>query len=82
MSLQNLLKIGQLEAYETDATQVRRMLQPVARSVADARQAPISPETRLDAGYRAITQQSLRMACRQQSGTDRVSVYSSREKLA
>ncbi len=59
MSLQNLLKIGQLEEHETDATQVRRMLQSAERSIADARQESISPETRLDAAYRAITQLSM-----------------------
>ncbi len=59
MSLQNLLKIGQLEEHETDATQVGRMLQSAARSIADARQESISPETRLDAAYRAITQLSM-----------------------
>lgn len=59
MSLQNLLKIGQLEEHETDATQVRRMLQSASRSIADARQESISPETRLDAAYRAITQLSM-----------------------
>ena len=56
MSLQNLLKIGQLEAHETDATQVRRMLESAERSIADARQESISPETRLDAAYRTISQ--------------------------
>lgn len=56
MSLQNLLKIGQLQEHETDARQVRRMLKSAERSIADARQASISPETRLDAAYRAITQ--------------------------
>ena len=59
MSLQNLLKIGQLEKHETDAAQVRRMLESAERSIADARQASISPETRLDAAYRAITQLSM-----------------------
>jgi hypothetical protein len=56
MSLQNLLKIGQLEEHETNAEQVRRMLDSAERSIADARQESISPETRLDAAYRAITQ--------------------------
>jgi uncharacterized protein YutE (UPF0331/DUF86 family) len=56
MSLQNLLKIGQLEEYETNADQVRRMLDSAERSIADARQKSISSETRLDAAYRAITQ--------------------------
>ncbi len=59
MSLQNLLKIGQLEEHETDATQVRRLLDSAGRSLADARQALISPETRLDCAYRAITQLSM-----------------------
>lgn len=59
MSLQNLLKIGQLEEHETDAKQVRRMLESAERSIADAKQKSISPETRLDAAYRAITQLSM-----------------------
>lgn len=56
MTLRNLSRIGQLEAHETNAEQVRRMLESAERSIADARQASISPETRLDAAYRAITQ--------------------------
>ena len=56
MSLQNLLKIGQLEEHETNAEQVRRMLDSAERGITDARQESISPETRLDAAYRAITQ--------------------------
>lgn len=59
MSLQNLLKIGQLEEHETSAAQVRQMLESAERSIADARQESISPETRLDAAYRAITQLSM-----------------------
>jgi len=50
------LKIGQLEDHETNAEQVRRMLDSAERAIADARQESISPETRLDAAYRAITQ--------------------------
>lgn len=56
MNLPNLLRIGQLEEHETDAAQVRRMLDSAERGIADARQQTISPETRLDAAYRAITQ--------------------------
>lgn len=56
MSLQNLSKIGQLEEHETNTEQVRRMLESAERSIADARQQSIGPETRLDAAYRAITQ--------------------------
>lgn len=59
MSLKNLFKIGQLEEHETDAGQVRRMLESAERCIADARQASISAETRLDAAYRAITQLSM-----------------------
>ena len=59
MSLQNLHKIGQLAEHETDATRVRRLQDSAERSIADARQGSISPETRLDAAYRAITQLSL-----------------------
>ena len=59
MSLQNLLKIGQLEEHKTDAKQVRRMLESAERGIADAKQESISPETRLDAAYRAITQLSM-----------------------
>ena len=56
MSLENLLKIGQLEEHETNIEQVRRMLDSAERSITDAGQKTISPETRLDAAYRAVTQ--------------------------
>jgi hypothetical protein len=55
MSLKNLHRIGQLEEHEPDATQVRRMLKSAERSIADARQESISPESRFDVAYRAIT---------------------------
>ena len=45
MSLQNLLKIGQLEEHKTDTKQVRRMLESAERGIADAKQESISPET-------------------------------------
>lgn len=56
MSLQNLLKIGQLAEHETDAKQVGKILASAEHGIADARQKSISPETRLDAAYRAIMQ--------------------------
>ena len=56
MSLRNLLKIGQLEPHETNAEQVGRLLDASRRCLEDARQVVITPETRLDAAYRAITQ--------------------------
>ena len=42
MSLQNLLKTGQLEEHETNAEQVRRMLDAAQRSITDAQQESIS----------------------------------------
>jgi len=56
MTLRNLLKIGQLESHETNTEQVGRLLDTSRRCLGDARQTAITPETRLDAAYRAITQ--------------------------
>jgi hypothetical protein len=50
------LRIGQLTEHATNAAQVGRMLAAAQRNIADARQSSISPETRLDAAYRAIMQ--------------------------
>ncbi len=36
MSLENLLKIGQLETHMTDAKQLGKLLEAAARSIADA----------------------------------------------
>ena len=59
MSLENLLKIGQLERHDTDAKQVGRLLDSSSRCLNDARQEAITAETRLEAGYRAIMQLSM-----------------------
>lgn len=59
MSLENLVKTGQLEAHETDARQVGRLLNSSKRCFDDARQETITPETRLEAGYRGIMQISM-----------------------
>ncbi len=59
MSLQNLLKIGQLAEHETDAGQVGKLLTAAERSVDDAREVSISLETRLEAAYRSIMQLSM-----------------------
>ncbi len=59
MSLENLLKIGQLERHKSDAAQIGRLLDSSVRCLADARQDSITPETRLEAGYRAIMQLSM-----------------------
>ena len=59
MSLENLSKIGLLEAHTTDAQQLGKLLDAAQRCIADARQESITNETRLDAAYRAIMQLSM-----------------------
>lgn len=56
MSLENLLKIGQLETHTTNAEQLGKLLQAAKRSLQDANEVMISNETRLDAVYKAIIQ--------------------------
>ena len=59
MSLQNLLKIGQLKEHPPDAAEVQRLVAAAARNLADARVTTISPETRFDAAYKAVMQAAL-----------------------
>jgi len=59
VSLQNLLKIGQLKAHPPDGAEVQRLLAAAARNLADARVTMISPETRFDAAYKAVMQAAL-----------------------
>ena len=59
MSLQNLLKIGQLKEHPPDAAEVQRLLAAAGRNLTDARVTTISPETRFDAAYRAVMQAAL-----------------------
>jgi len=59
VSLQNLLKIGQLKAHPPDAAEVQRLLAAAARNLADARVTTISSETRFDAAYKAVMQAAL-----------------------
>ncbi len=56
MSLDNLLKTGQLKRHPVDAAEIGRLLAAAARNLADAGATAISAETRFDAAYRAITQ--------------------------
>lgn len=56
MTLENLLKIGQLKSHVTDATEVQRLLDAARRNLADAHVKEISLETRFDAAYKAIMQ--------------------------
>ena len=59
VSLQNLLKIGQLKPHPPDAGEVQRLLTAAARNLTDARVTTISPETRFDAAYKAVMQAAL-----------------------
>ena len=59
MSLQNLLKIGQLKAHPADADEVERLLAAAQRNLRDAHVKTISAETRFDAAYKAIMQSAL-----------------------
>ena len=59
MSLENLLKIGQLKAHPPDASEIQRLLAAAERNLADARVTAISSETRFDAAYKAIMQAAL-----------------------
>jgi len=59
VSLQNLLKIGQLKEHPPDSAEVRRLLAAAGRNLADARVTTISPETRFDAAYRAVMQAAM-----------------------
>jgi uncharacterized protein (UPF0332 family) len=59
MTLENLLKIGQLKSHVTDATEVQRLLDAARRNLADAHVKEVSPETRFDAAYKAIMQMAL-----------------------
>lgn len=59
MTLENLLKIGQLIAHETDTTEIGQLLGAARRNLADAGVTAISAETRFDAAYKAIMQAAL-----------------------
>ena len=59
MSLENLLKIGQLKAHPLEAEEIERLLAAAQRNLRDARVTSISPETRFDAAYKAIMQSAL-----------------------
>lgn len=54
MSLQNLVRLEQLETHEPNKRQVSDLLLAVRRGIADAKVEAISEETRFDAAYRVI----------------------------
>lgn len=59
MTLENLSKIGQLKAHETDSTEIGRLLDAARRNLNDSNVESISLETRFDAAYKAIMQAAL-----------------------
>ena len=59
MSLENLLKIGQIKAHPPDGEEIEQLLNAARRNLRDARVTSISPETRFDAAYKAIMQSAL-----------------------
>jgi hypothetical protein len=59
VSLENLLKIGQIKAHPPDGEEIEQLLNAARRNLRDARVTSISPETRFDAAYKAIMQSAL-----------------------
>lgn len=59
MSLENLLKIGQLKEHSASAEEIEQLLVAAQRNLRDAQQKVISSETRFDAAYKAIMQSAL-----------------------
>lgn len=59
MSLDNLVKTGQLKPHETTVGEIRRLLSAVQRNLQDARVVGLSDETRFDTSYKAIMQCAL-----------------------
>lgn len=56
MTLQNLLAIKRLQAHETDAAAVRKLLDAAERNLADARVTAIGTDNRFDAAYKCVMQ--------------------------
>lgn len=59
MSLENLLKIGQLKTHPPDAGEIEQLMTAARRNLSDARVTSISAETRFDAAYKALMQSAL-----------------------
>lgn len=59
MSLENLLKIGQIKQYVPDKQQIAKLLAAADRSLQDAQRSENSAETRFDLAYKAIMQSAL-----------------------
>lgn len=59
MSLENLVRTGQLKPHNADRAEVARLLAAAERNLVDAARASNSTETRFDCAYRAIMQSAL-----------------------
>lgn len=59
MSLEALLRIGQLKAHPPDRDEIARLLAAAARNLKDAAHEGVSTETRFDCAYKAIMQSAL-----------------------
>jgi hypothetical protein len=59
MSLDNLLKIGQLKSHPPNKDEIQRLLGAAQGNLVDAQVETISVETRFDAAYKAVMQAAL-----------------------
>lgn len=59
MTLDNLLRIGQLKRHTTDRAEIGTLLAAARRNLGDARAENISTENRFDAAYKCIMQCAL-----------------------
>ena len=59
MSLEGLLKTGQLKAHPADRDEIGKLLAAAARNLVDAAHQAISTETRFDCAYKTIMQAAL-----------------------
>ena len=59
MSLDNLVKTGQLKTHASVPEEIQRLLHSIQRYIADSRVETISAEARFDCAYRAIMQCAL-----------------------
>ena len=59
MSLDNLVKTGQLKPHATDRAEIGRLLAAARRNLADARAGNVSVENRFDAAYKCVMQCAL-----------------------
>jgi len=59
MTLENLSSIGKLKPHKAGGVEIQRLFAAADRSLNDARNKGINPDTRLDVAYKVITQAAL-----------------------